>query len=245
MAEPTDDALKVEAEAGQQPATPPTDEQNAKAEENQGRLIASLQEKAARVNAAEREAAEAKAEVERLRRAQSPAAPSPGVDPRQYRVREALAWAQGQKIVDGVQQGPDPVAGLAIDLATDNEMLKQQLAERDALDDIEDKALRREVKKHLNDNRNRLGDVDAALAEVQVRKLSEVQEENVRLAAALRTAQQPTGAAPPTLHREVPAQTLKARTMTQDEYTEARRGLSSIELANLEGEVGKTVHIRG
>ena len=179
------------------------------------RLNLEWKAKAERTNAAEREAAEAKAEVERLRRAQSPAAHSPGVDPRQQQLREAYAWAQGK---DG--QLPDPVAAVSIDNAIRNEMLQNRLAERDALDEIDDPVLRKAVKKQLDADNQRLGgtaDVKAALAEIRAAKLEEVEAENARLNEALRSAQAPSGTAPPTHSREVSASTLKARTMSEEQ----------------------------
>lgn len=220
------------AGAGGDPATPPADgAQNAGADENQGRLIAGLQEKAARVNEAERKARELAEENERLRRAQSPAASAPGVDPRHKRVRDTYDYATGR------MGDPDPVAGVAIDALTEIEMMRQREAERDALDEIEDDATRRKVKAHLADNRKqgRELDVKAARAEVEAAEAEELRAENARLQAALKQAQAPAGAAPPTMHRDVPAATLKARTFgSLDEYQEATKGLSTFERLKLD-----------
>ncbi len=200
---------------------------NAEADDNQKKLLQSLQEKAARVNDAERRAASAEAEIDRLRRAaQSPAAPAPGVDPRQQRLRETVAWAQGQRDPEGKQ---DPVAGVVVDLATDLEIERMRRAESEALSEIEDKAMRKKIKEHLEANRHRLGDVDAARAEIEAQSVEEMRAENERLNAALRAAQAPTGSAPPTHHQPVPASTLKARQMTPDEWEQHLKGKSTFE----------------
>lgn len=201
---------------------------NAEAEANKGKLIASLQEKAARVNEAERRAAAAEAEAERLRKAQTPAAPSPNLDPRQQRLRETFAWAQGQKDAEG---RPDPVAGAVIDLATENELMRQQLAEKAELDEIEDPAIRKQVRAHLNENR-KLGreiDVQSAVDAIKAQEAESLRAENERLQAALKAAQAPSGVTPPTHHATVPASTLKARTLTEDEYEEELKGLPVLE----------------
>ena len=228
--EPNADVVtNPQGDDGKPAGTPPAGTQNADPDDNQKKLMQTLQEKAARVNAAEREAAELKAENERLKRAQTPAGPTPGVDSRQQRLRETFAWAQGQKDAEG---RPDPVAGAVIDLATDTELLRQRLLEKEALDDIYDKDLRKQVREHLDTNRRQGREIDvaAAKAEIESREAEELREENRRLTEALRVAQAPAGTAPPTHHQPVPASTLKARQFdTLEDYEQSKRGMSTFE----------------
>jgi hypothetical protein len=222
--------------------TPPADGRNADDGINREEALV-WKDKAQRFNEVDRERKQLAEENERLRRAQSPAAPSPGADPRQQAFRDTHAWAQGK---DGLN--PDPVARVALEAAIGNETLRAELAEREALEDIDDPSLRKEVRKHMQDNRRngRELDVKAALAEVQVSSAEEMRAENARLQEALRTAQRPNGAAPVLQSREVSASALKARTVSQDEWEESRRGLSSLELAKLEEQVGKgEIKIKG
>lgn len=209
---------------------------NAETEANKGKLIASLQEKAARVNAAEARAAAAEAEAERLRRAQSPAAHSNGTDPRQTRAEKVKAWAEGRGVAD---ESGDVVAQDVLDLREELRMTQQEMANMRAIDGIKDDEKRTKVQEHFNANRHRLGDPKAALAEVEAAEAVTLREENERLAKALREAQQPPGVAPPTHHQAVPASTLRARTMSEIEYKDSRRGLSTFDLLKVEEQLDK------
>jgi hypothetical protein len=227
----------------------PDDEakRNAEAAENQGKLIASLQEKAARVNAAEAEAKAAREELERMRQALSPAAPITAADPRADRIAKARQWAEGTA-QPGAQ--PDPVAGLVLDVLDELKMTQQEVANLRAIDKIGDAALADKVQKHFNENRHRLGDVKAARAEVEAellrKQIEEEKAERERLAEALRIAQAPTGTAPPTHHREVGAPTLKAQTFdTLEDFEEAMKGKPTLERLAMQEAVEKgTIKIK-
>lgn len=236
MTDPTTDGAINQPEAGQEPATPAADERNAAEDENKGKLIASLQEKAARVNAAEAKAAELQTRLEALERAQSPAARGPGLDPRAERLAEVKKWAD---------TGADPAASLILDLVSELDMTQREIANLRAIDKIPDPVKQKKVEDHFRNNRHRLGDVKGALAEVEAEELADKQAEIDRLNAALRQAQQPPGTAPPTHHREVPASAIRAREVTAEEYEESRKGLSSLDLLKMEEAVDRgEIHVR-
>jgi hypothetical protein len=220
------------ADAG---ATADSAERNAAEEENKGKLIASLQEKANRVNVAEAEAKTLRDMVAALTRsAQTPAAPSNAGS------RDEALWAQAEAWANGTAdptKGVDPAAWVAMKALNEARMTQEETAHMMALNRIKDDDLREATEKHFRANRNRLGDVKAALAEVKAEKAGEQEAEIARLNEALRKAQQPAGQTPPTLHREVPASKMTPRTLTEDEYEEARRGKSSFELLKMEEEV--------
>jgi hypothetical protein len=226
---------------------PPADDEarNAETEEHRGKLIKSLQDKVAEGKQAKARADALEAENERLRRALSPAAPGSSVDPRQHRIRETVAWAEGQKNKDGSK---DPVAGVVVDLLTDNEILRQRLEEKEALDEIEDKATKRKVREHIASElrQGRQLDVKAAKAEVEAADLEETRAENLRLQEALKTAQAPAGVTPPTHQRSVPATELKSRTFESlEDFDAAKSSLSTFERLKLEEQIDKgTVKVK-
>lgn len=236
---PDDD--KPAADGGSNAGTQ-TDEakRNAEAAENQGKLIAALQEKAARTNAAEAEAKAAREELERIKRAQSPAAPANASDPRAERIAKARAWADGTA-QPGAER--DPVAGLVLDVLDELKMTQQEVANLHALGKISDVDLADKVTKHFNENRHRLGDVKAARAEVEgdiMRKqLEEEKAERERLTEALRVAQAPHAGAPPTHHREVAAAEL-TKPLTFDtlaDFEEYQKGLPTLARMKLQEQI--------
>lgn len=213
MTEPQDDAQNTEA-AADAGATAGDDAQNASVEENKGKLIQSLQNTVAE---SRRERDEARAELERVRKAQSPAAPNPHADSATKQFREAVAWASGER-GDG---HPDEIAAVTVRNATDNAILAERLAERDALDEIEDGDTRKAVKKELEalkrEGLGGAGAVDLALKAVKAAQVDELQAENERLRNAFKNAQATPGAAPQTHSREMPASQLKPQVMTAQE----------------------------
>jgi hypothetical protein len=245
MATEPDGAPNVDPAAVEADPTADDAARNAEAEANKGKLIKSLQDKVAEGKEAKARAEQLEAENERLRRALSPAAPGTGVDPRQQRIRETVDWAEGRLDKDGKR---DPVAGVVIDLVTDNELLRQRLEEKEALDDIEDKATKRAVKAHIASElrSGRQLDVKAALAEVEAASLEETRAENARLQEALRVAQAPAGVTPPTHQRSVPATELKSRSFDSlEDFDAAKAGLSTFDRLKLEEEIDKgTVKVK-
>lgn len=156
--------------------TPPDDARNA-AEDDKGKLIAALQEKASRVNDAEANAklAEAKAialqaQLDALTRSQSPAAN--GSDPRAERQAALQKFANGMMLdAEGRPMAADPVAQEVLELREQLGMAVQEIANLREIDRIKDEDEQKEVLAHFNANRNRLGDVKAARAEVREKKL--------------------------------------------------------------------------
>lgn len=202
---------------------------NADAEANRGRLIASLQEKAARVNAAEARAAALEAQIVALTRpAQSPAAQGNGDDPRQERIAQARDWADGRMDKDGKK---DPVAGLVLDVLDELRMTQDEVKNLRKLDRITDEAKRERVQKHFEANTHRLGDIDAAKAEIDAKELAELnraqQEQIDKLTKAM--AQSAAARGPNvarTVDKEVTAGEFKERTMTGAEWTERQAELN-------------------
>jgi hypothetical protein len=132
------------------------------------------------------------------------------------------------------------VAGTVLDIAERQTIMEQALIEREHLLDIEDKDLRRKTMEHLNENRSRLGDVKAALAEVRMGQFEEVEAENRKLTEALREARAPDGKAPPTHHRDVPANQSKPTVYDSlDDFEEAMRGKPTFERLAMQEQVDK------
>lgn len=225
-----------------QPAdrTPPGDGPNAGEDSaNLAALVKTQQESVAKAKEAaaqaERRVVEVTAENARLKAAQSPAAPTERVDPKQKAFRETAEWARGK---DGL--GPDPVAASTLYVAERLDIVEQALVEKEHLLDIEDKDLRRKTLEHLNANRSRLGDVKAALAEVRMEGLENVEAENKKLSEALREARAPDGKAPPTHHRDSPASQSKPTVYDSlDEFEDAMKGKSTFERLAMQEQVDK------
>ncbi len=191
------------------------DGRNAEAEpSNVEKLNKQLQEKAARVNAAEAEASRLRDELDRTRKAQSPAAPAS--DPRSERRKAVRDFAEGRGL-----DAPDPVAAEVMDLREELGLTLQELANLRDLDRIPDEGKRTKVKDHFNANRHRLGDVTAARAEIEREELSTALEqeraEKEQLKKALEaTSKRQNPDVVRTHVREVPAGETKR--MTQAEW---------------------------
>jgi hypothetical protein len=125
----------------------------------------------------------------------------------------------------------DKVARAALKLAKQNARLEKRLNDLEfatgtvyRASDIEDKALRREVLSHLNNNRHRLGDFEAAYAEVMAKKredmLSEQGAELEKLREALKKSQghKNDSEVVRTEARDVSATEVKAKKMTLAEF---------------------------
>lgn len=198
---------------------------NAEAEANREKLLQTLQEKAARVNAAEAEAKVYKAQLDALTRAQSPAAR--GGDPRAERLSTVQQFATG-----ALGEGPDPVAAEVLALREELSMTVQELANVRALDRITDEAKQQKVKDHFNKNRHRLGDVEAARAEIEREELSErakeQQAEIDRLKATLAATSKRTNPDVVQTHtREVTAAEQQSREMTKAQWDERQAQLEA------------------
>jgi hypothetical protein len=203
MTDPNTDGAQPDAEAGQEPATPATEpERNAEEDENRGKLIASLQEKASRVNTAEAEAKFYKTQLDAMTRAQSPAAR--GGDPRAERAKLVRDFAEGR-----VGDAPDPVAADYLDFKSEVVMTFQEMLNKNELERITDEDKRRRVTETFNNNRTRFGDVDAAKRYVEAEEFAkanaEKDEEIARLRKVLEAGKRPGPDVVQTHTREVPA----------------------------------------
>lgn len=191
---------------------------NAETDENRGKLLGQLQEKAARVNKAEAEAQTLRAERDALLRAQSPAARA--ADPVAERRAMVKRLADGTASAD---YGPDFVAQELLETQQRLDMALNEIANMRELDRISDSAEQQEVMEHFNNNRHRLADVKGARAEVMEKKLAARDEANrleieklKRALEATSKRQNPDVVA--THHREVTAAEQQARTMTRAEW---------------------------
>ena len=195
--------------------TPAEEVRNAQ-DENIAKLNLEWKAKAERTNELERENAELRAH-----QAPSPAA----TDARAANVDEdGVDWSA----VENFARQGDPVAKAQIATKRSQDTLIRELANVRAIDQIPDAELRKEAADHFAKNRHRLGDPQAAIAEVSAKKLA---TENERLKAELAkaAANQPVKGVN-TSAREVPASEHKVRVMT---------------LAELEAEVERTREERG
>lgn len=206
----------------------PEDEaaRNAAANDNQGKLIQTLQDKAARVNKAEAEAQTLRAERDALLRAQSPAAGT--ADP------EAERRATVKRLAEGTMNpewGPDAVAQQLLATEQKLDMALNEIMNMRELDTISDAGKRKQVLDHFNNNRHRLADIRGAKAEIESEQLAEQvkaqAEENDKLRKALEaTSKRQNPDAISTHRQEVSAPALKAREMTQAEWEDEQAQLS-------------------
>ena len=115
-----------------------------------------------------------------------------------------------------------------LDLRDEVGVIVQEIVNARAIDQIPDAELRKETADHFAKNRHRLGDPQAAIAEVNAKKLA-TEHERLKQELAKAAANQPIRGVN-TSAREVPASEHKVRVMT---------------LAELEAEVERTREERG
>ncbi len=158
-------------------------------------------------------------------------------------------WANGQH--PDAPGKKDATSLLVIQQGIELAQAEQRAAEREALADIDDRATREAVKKHLANERKAGRDIDVqgAQAEVEAANADKYKAEIADLNERLRAAEEqtkPNGTAPPTHHRDTPASTVKTKPMTAGEYEDAKRGLSTFERLKLEEQVDRgEIRIRG
>ncbi len=228
MSEATDDAART-PDGGSDAGTQDEAARNAEAEANKGKLIASLQEKAARLKDAEARALAAEAQVAALTRpASSPAASGNGGDEREQRIAEAREWAEGRRDPKG---NKDPVAGVVLDVLDELRMTQAELQNLRKLDRITDETKRDKVQKHFDANRHRLGDIDAAQAEIErveladTLKARDAELEKLRKEFALSASKRDPNVIA-TVDREVTAAEHKEREMTGAEWNDRQAELT-------------------
>ena len=232
---PTDDGqAKPDGGAGNGDGTQSAEAaRNAEAEANRNKLLAELEQKAARVNAAEAEAARLKAENEALKRPPSPAAGSAGDDPRAARLERVRAYAEGTA---DPNLGKDEVAGAVLDLMQELEMTQRELGNLHRLGKINDE----EVEQEFQKNRNLYGTPEVARQVVEGRRAAErekkANEEAERLRAALAASQNRLDPNHVRTHAptEITAVELKSR-MTDAEWKERQRALAEVRDAGGQG----------
>lgn len=222
MNEPNaDGAVEPQNGDGQQPATPPEPLRNAD-EDDRGKLIASLQEKAATVNEAKARAAAAEARAavleDALRRAQSPAA---NASDSQNDDEDIAAAAAEYPVVGKILKKFD---------ALQNELraTQRETANALAIERIKDEEKKKRVGALFNDNRHRFGDVEVAKAFVENEEkgaeIERLRQERETLRKALEANKRPTDVVA-THVREVGAAEHKD-TMTQAQWNEEMAELS-------------------
>jgi hypothetical protein len=153
---------------------------------------------------------------EQQRATHTPAAPAREPD------EEEGFWAE----VEEFARKGDPVAKAQL-WNRDHQLRKErEIVDAFQLREIADADERKAVAQHYVRNRHRLGDVAAARAELRAGKL---EEENQRLQAALKAAQQSSVRDPQvartTLGREVTAKEHKTEKMTRAEWDQAQQRL--------------------
>lgn len=203
--------------------TPDAGAGNAETDANREKLLQTLQEKAARVNAAEAKAQELQARMDAIERAQSPAAR--GGDPRAERLATVRRFADGS-----IGEGPDPVAAEVLALREDLASALNEVSNLRELDQVSDTAKRQKIAKHFNENRHRLGDVRAARAEIEREELSEQltkeREQTEKLKRALEASAKRSGPDVVKTHAlEVTATEHQAREMTRAEFQSRQKQL--------------------
>ena len=148
------------------------------------------------------------------RQAQSPAAPGDEPDDDD----DEVDWDQ---VRYHASRG-DATAKAQLKQQKENAELRAELREMQEgirllrqLDAIPDKDEQKEVTKHFKQNRHRLGDINAARAEIREKKL-EVENDELRKQLAAAAKKPPSG--PTTGEREVPASAMKPTEMTRADW---------------------------
>lgn len=205
--------------------TPDEPTRNAETDENREKLLQTLQDKAARVNAAEAEAKALRARLDAIERAQSPAVR--GSDPRAERLDTVRRFADGS-----IGEGPDPVAAEVLALREELSMTVNEIANLRELDRVSDESKRNKIKDHFNANRHRLGDVKAAKAEIEREELQSALEQQRIETEKLRKALEATSKRqnPDRLQthaREVTAAEHQARKMSSADWKSRQDQLSA------------------
>jgi hypothetical protein len=157
------------------------------------------------------EANRLKAEIEALRQ-REPQPPAAEDDDEPAPIKDDVDW---EKVQDYARRGDEVAKAQLANRAMYLE-LARDVRDSFGLRDIEDKAERKEVLAHFAKNRHRLGDVQAAAAEIRARKLD---TEVARLRQELEAVtKQPPRDVVKTHAREVTSSEAKARKMTYEQY---------------------------
>jgi hypothetical protein len=154
-----------------------------------------------------------KAELEELKGGSTPppVAESPDVQAKTDQIEDVLSKAEAFR-----KQG-DPVAAIALEtraelLATQRDLILERQLNRIPQDSQD------AVVKHFNKNRHRLGDINAAYAEINAPRYQKENEELRKEIEVLKRGPDPeVQKAPPTHGREISARERKFKEMTEDE----------------------------
>lgn len=157
--------------------------------------------------------------------AQSPAAPAP-TSPEPVADDEEL-----QATIDHAKRG-DPVAKLALRLLERQEQLTRGVGDAFSVREIEDVKLRRQAVAHYEKNRHRLGDVNAALAEIEAPRLrAELRKATEELERLKKPPDPDVTSAPPQPGREITSmQTQSVKKMRESDFDAEQARLKSLGL---------------
>lgn len=187
--EPQDDGTSLES--AESPGTPEGDNRNAESQDGDKdwkALAISLQEKAAKVNELERKLAELEGDSP-----QPPVVESPEVQAKTDQIDTLLEKAEAFK-----RQG-DPVAALALETRAELLSTQRDLILQRQLDRIPQER-QDQVLKHFNKNRHRIGDINAADAELRTPSLEREVAELRQKLAKLEKGPDPEVLKAPTTH---------------------------------------------
>lgn len=216
MTEP-ETATPAAPDAAANPAdgTPGGDGRNATVDDDKGKLIAALQDKAAKLNALmQRHGATTVEELEE-RLSQPPAArveTGTADERRRAMLEQAAAFASGPN--------PDPLATLLLEQRAEIDQLRRGIGDAFTAQSITDTGLRERALRHFQQNGHRLGDLKAAIAEVQAADQAK-EIEALKKQLAERSNKMPdadAAKAPATQGREITANENAARRMTQAQF---------------------------